>query len=144
MSAPLPTDAPDPKSTAAEQQIYLSPEGFVLESCDTLFPAAALRGAALVRVFPVLESCWASLFRPDDAAFGEFALPGVHLDFPSGASGIFDFQFLKIWLGQREAVFWHIAERTDFYQKKQAEQQRRNEGALRARLTRQNAASPAL
>lgn len=123
-----PRDTP-PERTPGEQQIYLSPEGYILESCDSLFPTEVLRGQPLAAVFPVLESCWSAFSQPENADFREFALPGVHLEFP-GVTGIFDLRFLKVWLGQREAIFWFIAEKTSRYRRRQAEQQRRNERSL--------------
>ncbi len=111
------------------QQIYLTPDGQILESCDSIFATKSLRGQSVAAAFPVLESCWQSFFQPENADFREFALRGVHMVFP-GFDGIFDFKFLKVWFGQREAVYWFIVERTEYYRLHQAEQQRRNERAL--------------
>lgn len=111
------------------QQLYLTPDGQIFESCDSIFAAEHLRGQSVAVAFPVLESCWKSFFQPENADFREFALRGVHMGFP-GFDGIFDFKFLKVWFGQREAIYWFVAERTAYYLRHQAEQQRRNERAL--------------
>lgn len=117
------------QTVCTAQQFYLSPQGQILSSDDTLFNTTAWQGVSVLEVFPVIESCYPLFFQPDNIGFREFQLPAVQLS-KSGIDAFFDFYFLKIWYESREAIFWWMEDRTDFYTAKQQVQQVRNQQFL--------------
>ncbi len=118
--------APKPEAPPAMQQIFTSPDGRILDSCDSIFPAQTLAGQRLPEIFPLLEPCWQWLAAPESAQFDEMQLPGAHLEL-GGQTGVFDLNFMKIWYGGHLAIYCLLTERTEHYQHLQRTQQARNE-----------------
>lgn len=119
----------DKQTTSTSQQFYLSPDGRIICSDDSIFHTGDWSGVRVQDIFPILESCYPYFFQPDNVNFREFSLPAVQFERDSRPAW-FDFYFLKIWFDSREAIFWWMEDRTDFYAEKQQAQQVRNTSAL--------------
>jgi hypothetical protein len=112
------------------QQIYLSVEGHVLASCDTLFlTPEKINDTPLQNEIPFLQSMWQNLITPDFPFYKDFSIEGVFLNIGS-KNGYFDVHFMKILLDNQEALFWYLQDKTSLYHNAIKEQQISNEAYI--------------
>jgi hypothetical protein len=114
------------------QQIYLSVDGLVLVSCDSIFLTSKAQNARLQYEIPFLQSMWQDLITTDFPFYEDFNIEGVYLNF-GPSKGYFDVHFMKILLDNQEALFWHIEDKTPHYTKAIKQQQVSNEDYIFAR-----------
>jgi hypothetical protein len=114
------------------QQIYLSVDGSVLVSCDSIFLTSKAQNTRLQYEIPFLQSMWHDLITSDFPFYEDFNIEGVFLSF-GPAKGYFDVHFMKIHLDNQEALFWHLQDKTPHYTKAIKKQQVSNEDYIFAR-----------
>jgi hypothetical protein len=115
------------------QQIYLSVDGHVLASCDTLFMTPDEKNISLQNQIPFLQSLWQNLITPDFPFYKDFAIEGVYLNIGS-KNGYFDVHFMKILLDNQEALFWYLQDKTTVYDNAILQQQISNEAYINTNL----------
>jgi hypothetical protein len=111
------------------QQIYLSVDGHVLASCDTLFLTPEGIGSPLYNQIPFLQSLWQNLITPDFPFYKDYSIKGVHLNIEH-KNGYYDVHFMKILLDNQEAVFWYLQDKTKKYREAIKQQQISNEAYI--------------
>jgi hypothetical protein len=108
------------------QQIYLSVDGRVLLSCDSIFLTSKAKNKMLQYEIPFLQSLWQNITTSEFPFYKDFNIEGVFLSFGK-VKGYFDVHFMKIHLDNQEAVFWHLQDKTPHYTKAIKKQQISNE-----------------
>jgi hypothetical protein len=114
------------------QQIYMSVDGSVLVSCDSIFQTSKAKNKMLQNEIPFLQSMWQELITSDFPFYKDFIINGVFLNF-GPSKGYFDVHFMKIHLDNQEALFWHLQDKTPHYTKAIKKQQTSNENYIYAR-----------
>ncbi|MEM9921726.1 MAG: hypothetical protein AAF990_26725 [Bacteroidota bacterium] len=111
-------------------------EGYILESCDSIFSVDFLTGQTAVKWYPFLESIFPSL---QELSVGSPEIrftriePGMKV-----LPGIYDFTFMLVQTDGQEQILWGIYDYTWLYEQFRELQQRRNELEIQRHLMEQN------
>lgn len=127
---------PDPKKNYPiakfTQVILLNDEGYIVESCDTIFSTKNLRQQAIYEHIPFLESIFDSLkqLQPEASPihFSKVEVPAKFLP------GYYDFSFSRAYLEDVKGILWCIFDYTKLYIDLMKYQQRKNELEIHRQL----------
>ncbi len=107
------------------QLVLLDKEGYIQQSCKSLFDIAPLNKKPIQAWVPFIESIFDSLLllKEDSSAvrFAKIEKPASFLP------GYYDFTFTKVKMQDTEGILWCIYDYTDLYKQLLAYQQRHNE-----------------
>lgn len=104
------------------QHIYISFDGKVIDSCNSIIKLKVGSFREILDKFPILESCWPYIFQVENQMFTEFSIGGVCIN-NNQKNQYFDFHFIKIILNTKEALYWLLEDKTQYYLEKQKKQQ---------------------
>lgn len=111
--------------TKAQQTLLLDKNGFILQSCDSLFVTHTLQTKPITQHLPFLDSIF--------LCFQALSVDNFPIQFPrvevgvAFLPGIYDFQFDKIILSGQEYLRWTIYDFTNTYEALRQEQQKHHE-----------------
>lgn len=114
------------------QLIAFDLNGTVLSSTDVIFDAFDLIGTDLKERFPLIESIFDQLVALS-VETGEICIDKVR-SIVDRLAGIYDYKFTAKLAGGVKLIVWHIYDKTTFYEKVEAEQQRRQEILIRKEM----------
>ena len=113
------------KLSKFSQLIILNDQGFIEESCDSIFATDPFLSQAFTLYFPFLESIFDLLL--------ELKVNGEELKYAKIESpleelpGVYDFTFARVLLDGQDYILWSIYDYTDLYEDFKQYQQKRNE-----------------
>ncbi len=118
--------------TQFAQSILLNEQGFIIESCDTIFSTQNLLNKPIYEAAPFLESIFPSLLilTPDTPPihFNKVEMPARFLP------GYYDFTFSKVHLNDTDGILWCVFDYTDLYIDLMRYQQQKNELEIHRQL----------
>ncbi len=111
-----------------EWQLYFNVEGHVLTHSGPADDWSKTVNVTASLAF--LESIMPLIFAEGaDSHYSDVFFPAVEAQLGS-KRGIFDFSLIKIWFNQREAVFCHVLDKTEYYSRCREKQQELHEQKL--------------
>lgn len=107
------------------QLIILNDQGFIEESCDSIFSTSAFLAQPFTLYFPFLESIFELLL---DLKVDGKELKYAKIESPlAELPGVYDFTFARVLLDGEKYILWSIYDYTDLYEDFKQYQQKRNE-----------------